>query len=151
MKLVLASTSKFKSAIMDKVKMKHVCIKSDFEEVSSLNDVYEYVKDLAYGKALSVDKMVSNAIIVGIDTIVYMDNKIIEKPKSIEEARNNLKMASGKTTLVITGICLINQEKNEIIKTFQESKVIMNNISDEDVDFYINNEPDVMCDSGFII
>ncbi len=151
MKLVLASTSKFKSAIMDKVKMKHVCIKSDFEEVSSLNDVYEYVKDLAYGKALSVDKMVSNAIIVGIDTIVYMDNKIIEKPKSIEEARNNLKMASGKTTLVITGICLINQEKNEIIKTFQESKVIMNNISDEDVDFYINNEPDVMYASGFII
>ena len=43
MKLVLASTSKFKSAIMDKVKMKHVCIKSDFEEVSSSNDVYEYV------------------------------------------------------------------------------------------------------------
>ena len=75
MKLVLASTSKFTSAIMDKVKMKHVCIKSDFEEVSSSNDVYEYVKDLAYGKALSVDKMVSNAIIVGIDTIVYMDNK----------------------------------------------------------------------------
>lgn len=151
MKLVLASTSKFKSAIMDKVKMKHVCIKSDFEEVSSSNDVYEYVKDLAYGKALSVDKMVSNAIIVGIDTIVYMDNKIIEKPKSIEEARNNLKMASGKTTLVITGICLINQEKNEIIKTFQESKVIMNKILDEDIDFYINNEPDIMYASGFII
>lgn len=151
MKLVLASTSKFKSAIMNKVKMKHVCIKSDFEEVSSSNDVCEYVKDLAYGKALSVDKMVSNAIIVGIDTIVYMDNKIIEKPKSIEEARNNLKMASGKTTLVITGICLINQEKNEIIKTFQESKVIMNKISDEDIDFYINNEPDIMYASGFII
>ena len=80
-----------------------------------------------------------------------MDNKIIEKPKSIEEARNNLKMASGKTTLVITGICLINQEKNEIIKTFQESKVIMNKISDEDIDFYINNEPDIMYASGFII
>ena len=58
MKLVLASTSKFKSAIMDKVKMKHVCIKSAFEEVSSSNDVYEY------GKALSVDKMVSNAILL---------------------------------------------------------------------------------------
>ena len=91
----------------------------------------------------------------GIEEVVmttgYMDNKIIEKPKSIEEARNNLKMASGKTTLVITGICLINQEKNEIIKTFQESKVIMNTISDEDIDFYINNEPDIMYASGFII
>ena len=55
MKLILASTSKLKNEILDKVRMKHESINSDFEEKSSnKNNVYKYVKDLSFGKAKSV-------------------------------------------------------------------------------------------------
>ena len=52
MKLILASTSKLKNGILDKVGLNHGQIASDFDEVSLNRDnVYQYVKDLSYGKA----------------------------------------------------------------------------------------------------
>ncbi len=152
MKLVLASTSKFKNEILDKVGLKHVQVASDFEEISlNKKDVYQYVKDLSYGKAKSVESKVNDAIILGIDTVVFANGKILEKPKTTDEAKENLKLSSGKTTSVITGITLINKLTNEIIQDFQETKIILNDISDEDIEYYIENEPNVMFASGFIV
>lgn len=57
----------------------------------------------------------------------------------------------GKTTSVITGITLINKYTNEIVQDFQETKITLDEISDEDIEYYINNEPGVMFTSGFIV
>ena len=152
MKLVLASTSKFKNEILNKVGLNHSQIYSDFEELSSNKDnVYQYVKDLSYGKAKSIEDKVDKAIILGIDTVVLSDNKILEKPNNKEEAKANLKNSSGKTTSVITGITLINKYTNEIVQDFQETKITLDEISDEDIEYYINNEPGIMFSSGFIV
>lgn len=152
MKLILASTSKLKNGILDKVGLNHGQIASDFDEVSLNRDnVYQYVKDLSYGKAKSIDTKVDTAIILGIDTVVFASNKILEKPKTIEEAKENLRLSAGKTTSVITGITLINKYTNEVIQDFQETKITLNEISDEDIEYYIENEPDVMYASGFIV
>lgn len=152
MKLVLASTSKFKNGILDKVHMNHEMITSDFEEVSlNKDDVYQYVMDISYGKAKSAEEKHDEGIILGIDTVVYAEGKIIEKPKSLEEAKNNLRISAGKTTSVITGIALINKYNGEVVRDYQETKITLNEISDEDIEYYIENEPDVMYASGFII
>lgn len=152
MKLVLASTSKLKNEILEKVGLNHSQMNSDFEEISLNKDnVYQYVKDLSYGKAKSIEEKVDKAIILGIDTVVLSGNKILEKPNTKEEAKENLRNSSGKTTSVITGITLINKYTNEIVQDFQETKITLNEISDEDIEYYINNEPDVMFASGFIV
>lgn len=152
MKLILASTSKFKNKILDQVSMHHDNIESDFDETSvKNNNVYKYVQTLSLGKAKSVENKVKEGIILGLDTVVYVDNKIIEKPHSLEEARNNLKLSSGKTSLVITGIALINKYTNEIIQDYQETKITLNEICDEDINYYIENEPSAMYASGFVI
>ena len=152
MKLVLASTSKFKNAIMDKVGMQHDKMNSDFDELSvNSGDVYQYVEDLALGKAKSIKDKVNNCIILGLDTVVYVDGKILEKPTDLNNARENLKLSANKITSVITGICLINMVTSEIIQDYQETKVSLNKISDEDIEYYIEHEPDVMYASGFII
>lgn len=152
MKLVLASTSNFKNKILDKVGMKHDKIDSDFVELSNNKDnVYLYVKDLALGKVKSVEDKITDSIILGLDTVVYVDGKILERPVSIEEAYNNLRISSNNTTSVITGIALINQVTGEIVQDYQETKVIFNEISEEDIAYYIENEPDVLDASGFIV
>ena len=59
MKLILASTSKFKNKILDQVSMNHDNIESDFDETNvNNNNVYEYVKTLSLGKAKSVENKV---------------------------------------------------------------------------------------------
>ncbi len=152
MKLILASTSTFKNEILDKVGIKHLKVDSDFEETSlNKKDVYQYVKDLSLGKAKSVEDKVKQSIILGIDTVVYADGKILEKPKNLKEARDNLKNSAGKTTSVITGIALINKYTNEVIQDFQETKITLNEISEDDIDYYIENEPGVLYASGFIV
>lgn len=151
MKLVLASTSQFKSGIMDKVKMSHINVASNFEEVSFNTYVYDYVKELALGKANSVKDKVTNSVILGIDTVVYINGKIIEKPKSISEVKDNLLLASNNTVSVISGIALINQIEEVTLSTYQETKVSFNKIDECDIDYYIDNEPDTMYASGFIV
>ena len=60
MKVVLATTSEFKNKILDTVHIKHLKVDSDFDESKVFNDdVYEYVKMLALGKAESIKDKVS--------------------------------------------------------------------------------------------
>lgn len=152
MKLILASTSKYKSNVLNQAGLKHFVVESDFDEDSvEKNDVYDYVKKLSYGKALSVVDKVKEGIIIGMDTIVYVDGKILEKPEDLSVARGYIEMCSDNTASVITGLTLINKETNEIVNTYCESKVTLRKIDEEDIDYYIENEPNILYSSGFII
>ena len=152
MKVVFVTTSKFKNEIMDKVGIKHSMTESDFDEDSvNENDVYEYVKKLAFGKASSVKDNVSDSIIIGLDTINYVDGVIQEKPINLKEARKYIEMCKNNTTKVITGICIINQKTNKIISDYAETKITLRDIDNLDIDYYIENEPDIMYASGFIL
>lgn len=151
MKLILASTSKFKSEILNKVNLKHLVLENNFDESTlKCDDVYEYVMNLAYGKANSV-KCKKDSIILGLDTVLYVNNKILEKPKDIEEAKDNIRISSNNISKVITGICLINTNTKEIVRDYQETLIELNNISEEDIEFYIKNEKDALYVSGFVI
>lgn len=151
MELYLATTSKFKSSILDQVKMKHKCIESNFDENIQITNPYELVKELSEGKAKSAIGKISSGIVMGLDTISYLDGKIYEKPKSIDEARNNLKECSNKTVSVITGITIIDVCNNKEYIDYQETKISFSDITDEDIQYYMENEKHVMHASGFII
>lgn len=150
-KITLASTSKFKSEILNRVGLKHTCKASNAEEISNSKDPYEYVVGLAFNKAQSIKEDTTTDIIIGLDTIVLTNNKIIEKPKSLEEARNNIIESSNNISKVITGISIINTKTNKVVNTYQETIVHFKEINNCDIDFYLENEPDIMYASGFII
>ena len=152
MKIVLASTSEYKNNVLDFVHIKHSRIDSDFDEDSVYNEnVYEYVKQLALGKANSVKEKVRDSIIIGLDTVVYVDGIILEKPQTITDAKKAIQMCKNNTASVITGICIINQKTNEIINEYVETKVSLRDIEDVDIEYYLKNEPGVMYSSGFVI
>lgn len=152
MKVVLATTSEFKNKILDTVGIKHSMVESNFdEEIVKEENVYEYVKKLAFGKANSIKEKVNDSIIIGLDTINYVDGIIQEKPKDISEARKNIELCKNNTASVITGVCIINQKTNEVINDYVETKITLRDIDSIDIDYYIENEPDIMYASGFII
>ena len=152
MKVILATTSEFKNKILDTVGIKHSMIESNFdEEIVKEENVYEYVKKLAFGKANSIKEIVNDSIIIGLDTVNYVDGIIQEKPKDLNEARQAIDLCKNNTALVITGICIINQKTNEVINDYVETKITLRDIDSIDIDYYIENEPDIMYASGFII
>lgn len=123
---ILASNSKFKKEIFEKVGYNFECIDSNFEKEKKKDNTqvpYEYVMYLAKGKAENVyskiveeGKSNEDMIIIGLDTIVYSDNNILEKPKDKKEAMQNLLNSSNKKNEVISGICIIYVKDNTISK-----------------------------------
>ena len=122
-----------------------------FDQYIEKVNVYDYVKKLSYGKAFSVNDKVMDGIILGLDTVVYVNGKILEKPEDLAEAREYIKMCSNNTALVVTGFTLINKKTNEIINDYCESSVSLRKIDNDDIDYYIENEPNILYSSGFII
>ncbi len=150
MKITLASTSKFKNNILNTVGIHHDSVSPTTEETSTKKDPYEYVKELSLNKAQSIINH-NTDIIIGLDTIVLINNKIVEKPSNIEEAKDNLRNSSNNTCKVITGLTIINKQNKEIVTDYQETLVTFSTIEEQDIEYYINNEPDAMYASGFII
>jgi septum formation protein len=78
-----------------------------------------------------------NEILITADTTVILNNKIIDKPKDIEEAKTILHSLSNNSHEVITGVCIGNHKNYQVFseKTF----VKFGNLRSEDIDYYIKN------------
>jgi len=61
----------------------------------------------AHRKARTVAKKIPDALVLGADTLVFLDNEILGKPKNLPEARRMLAQLQGRTHQVVTGVSLI--------------------------------------------
>lgn len=134
------------------VGLKYEVIKSLVEEKSLATNPDDYVKDLSRDKANSVANQINEkAIIIAADSIIYMNDKIYEKPKSKEEAFCNLKEMSGQTTYAVTGVTIKDIYKNQEISFSDTVEVVFNNITDEEINWYVENEINILSRCGYVI
>ncbi len=140
-KIILASSSPRRADILKQHSIKFDVLPSPYQEDHSVTDFsYSFVESLAYNKAKAVLPILKEpASIIGADTVVVLDNKILGKPKDYNDAFKMLKQLSGKKHRVVTAISVINTEKNTEKVTSVTSIVEFENLSDEQIDFYIKN------------
>ncbi len=139
-KIILASTSPRRRDILKKSKYRNFeIIPSPYIEDHTMTDFsYEFIEGLAANKALAVIPLVDKpSIIIGADTVVVVDNKILGKPKDEEDAFITLKRLSGRTHIVVTGIAVVNTETNMIKTSSSTSHVTFEELTDEQIRFYI--------------
>ncbi len=105
---------------------------------------------LAREKARAVLRQQAGKLILGADTIVVVDGEILGKPRDQADAVRMLRLLSGRTHQVITGVCLVGtlRTENQKLETgFEDTRsevtlVSMTTLSDEDVHLYIaSGEP----------
>lgn len=140
-KIILASSSPRRADILKKLNIGFEIIPSPYvEDHTRTVFSYDFIENLAYNKAKAVVPLVKEpSIIIGADTVVVLDNEILGKPGSYEGAFKMLKKLSGKTHLVVTSIVVINTQTNEVKKNSTTSKVTFENLSDEQIKYYIDN------------
>jgi septum formation protein len=137
-KLILASKSPRRSNLLEQAGLPFSIIPSDFDESSvTMSDPESYVRTLAKSKAVDISKKHPDNWVLGADTIVLIDDCILGKPDSKDEARSMLKQLSGKTHQVITGYCLCCQTKNDIISETVKTDVRFKKLSDAEIEWYI--------------
>ena len=149
-KLILASKSKWRKEIIEMAGLKCESIVSDVEEnLKFNNNPDEYVMELSRLKAKTVSNKVDEGIVISADTIGYMNDEKFEKPKDREEAFGNIKKLSGNINYAVTGVTIIDKYKNKEITFAEKAAVYFKEMSDEEIDWYIDNEENVYDSAGY--
>jgi len=142
---VLASASPRRKELLSQIGIKfRTCTSKKAENF--LRDLPEsIVKDLSYTKARDVyERGNRDSVVIGADTIVVADEKVLGKPKDEKEAFEMIKMLQGDIHHVYTGVAIIWQQNNttHVSSFYAVTEVELYYMNDEEIRSYIStNEP----------
>jgi septum formation protein len=91
---------------------------------------------LASKKANSLKENLQDEIIVASDTVVILEDQILNKPSDRNDAIRMLSGLSGKTHTVITAVCLLSKEKMDLFDDGTE--VTFSKLSSSEIEFYVD-------------
>jgi len=139
MKLILASSSLRRAEILANAGLPFTVLSSPVDESPVPGEApAALVQRLANAKADVVTaRAVSPAIVLGADTVVVLDDKILGKPRSTEEARHMLQQLSGRTHSVLTGVALIRLPDGERRQFVESTFVHFRPITEEELSSYL--------------
>ncbi len=143
MKIVLASKSGVRKEILDKYSIKSIVYPSNVDEDQVKEALLEkgadpemISKNLAELKSVKVSAKFSDQLVLGADSVISLDSKLINKPNSRNEAYNILKLLNGKKHYLISSVC-ISKNGAMIWNHTDKSELKMKNLSDGELKIYL--------------
>ncbi|MBD3264837.1 MAG: septum formation protein Maf [Candidatus Omnitrophica bacterium] len=137
--IILASKSKARRQLLEETGLKFYVFDTKLEEdFKHYGSCVKAVVGNALEKAKKASAEFPSGIIIGADTLCYADKKIIGKPKSLEEARRNLRFLSRHPHWVYTGLALIGGSKGKVFTAFEKSRIFMLPLSDKQISGYFS-------------
>jgi septum formation protein len=139
MDLILASQSPRRHQILAQLGYEFKIISSGVDEDTiKSEDQLLLPETLAIAKAVDVSKKHPSQMVLGYDTLVFLQNQVLGKPQSSEEAISLLEQLSANVHIVRTGFCLAQNGKVLSSET-EETKVYFRQISREEIIRYVNS------------
>ena len=137
--IVLASGSPRRKQLLEQINLEFLVIPSQVHEDFDLDlSPEKFVEHYAKEKAKDIAKAHPDKWIIGADTIVVFNAEILGKPKDRDDSFRMLKMLSGNTHQVFTGVS-IQQSKMQVSDTFHEyTNVTFNTLDDMVISYYID-------------
>lgn len=138
--LYLASTSPRRQELLQQIKIPFAVCKSTYCEENKQNlQPHELVMQHALGKALGADKVSPEEhVILGADTVVVWDGKVLGKPCDYEEARYMLESLSGQMHTVVTGVALCYKDWQDVF--YVSTEVTFTKITSEEIETYLQSD-----------
>ncbi|WP_392562858.1 nucleoside triphosphate pyrophosphatase [Orbus sturtevantii] len=152
MKIILASTSESRKKILKKFAIPFDCIAPVCDEKPLPNEnATDLVLRLSQIKAQSIAKnyMGSDTIIIGSDQVGVLDGKIVGKPHTTANAKQQLLKSRGKTFYFYTGLCVIDAKTQNISISYEPFKVTFRHLNEAEIDAYIAKEMPLQCAGSF--
>lgn len=140
-KIILASGSPRRKELMGLIPVAFdIRVKEVDETLVPTLAPEENVMHLAKKKAFAVADDFQGNWVLGCDTVVVSDGKILGKPKDETDAAKMLRMLSGRHHEVVTGVCLVNQKLGKVETFFDRTIVYFKELSDREVSYYIGTK-----------
>lgn len=139
-KIILASGSPRRIKFLKELNLRFQVQPSQIDEEEILSEhgnlpPERIAEKLARAKALDVQRQNPDALVIGADTLVVVDQEILGKPKTIPEAIEMLRKLSGTTHQVITGLCVLSQNRQEL--AHESTAVTFKPLKDSEIYNYV--------------
>lgn len=150
MKLVLASTSPFRRALLEKLDVEFETVAPDVDENILIDEIPEQlVARLSEAKAQAVADRFDHALVIGSDQVAVVDGQVLGKPGDHENAVKQLRRVSGKRVSFLTGLCVINTESKRVQLDVIPFNVIFRKLNDRQIENYLRKEKPYNCAGSF--
>ena len=144
-KIILASASPRRAELLRQIGIDfEVQISGVSEEKIAGKDPAKLVEQLARAKALAVAKNrpQEQAVVIAADTVVCVDGMLLGKPKDAQDAKRMLRLLSGRSHQVLTGIAVVALPLGEVLSHVEVTEVFMRPLSAAEINWYIaSGEP----------
>jgi len=139
MNLVLASSSPRRAMLLRSLGLQFTTVKPRATESGDAGlPPGELVKMNSKNKANSVAvESTDDVLILGADTVVYLEGRVLGKPRDLEQAREMLGALSAKRHFVYTGLTLIDLKSGEVSTDFEQTAVTFRPLSSSDIERYL--------------
>lgn len=143
--LILASKSPRRREILENLGLPFRIVTVETDETCTEKDPRRYVETLALRKGeavlehmLAEKTATDETIILAADTVVAVENEILGKPRDRDDAARMLRLLSGKTHQVISGIALLSPDRTAVAS--EVTGVRFAHLSESDLDFYLSSD-----------
>jgi len=146
MKLILASSSPYRRALLARLKIPFEAISPDVDETPKPGEAPEQmVERLSREKARKVAATHRDALVIGSDQVAVYNGKIVGKPHDHDKAVAQLREASGRTVVLYTGLVLHNAATGKEQCEVLPYRVTFRNLTDELIENYLRKEQPYSC------
>ena len=140
--IILASASEQRRAFFELIGLPFKTIPSNLEEhIDKSLELDLALEKLAMEKAKKVSQTLKKSEktwVFGADTVIFLDNEVLGKPKDREHARQMLFLLQGQTHEVISAISLINEARNIFDSCSNKSSVTFSPMTDKEIEWYLD-------------
>lgn len=149
-KLVLASSSPYRRALLDRLQYPFEWVSPDIDESPTQGELPEHlVKRLSEAKAKVLAASHPNHLIIGSDQVAVFEGGTLTKPGNYDAAFQQLRSQSGSRIIFLTGVALLNSGTGYLDVDIVSTDVVFRQLSDEEIADYLTKETPYDCAGSF--
>jgi septum formation protein len=150
MKLLLASSSRYRKTLLDRLQLDFETDVPDVDESRLAGESpTALVQRLAHDKAHAVSKRHAESLIIGSDQVAIVGDSVLGKPGNFDNNVEQLTQLSGRAVQFLTGLCLLNSKNGEEQLDVVEFDVVFRALSRAQIEAYVCREKPFDCAGGF--
>lgn len=146
MKIILASSSPYRRALLARLKLPFETITPDVDESARANEAPQaLVERLSIEKARKIASTCPGALVIGSDQVAVYNGSIVGKPHNHERAVAQLREASGREVVLYTGLALVNSTTGSMQSEVIPYRVTFRTLTDAQIERYLHKEQPYSC------
>jgi len=149
-KVILASEAKWRSDILNQLHIPHKCFNHKYDEPKfSGGNLVDFVSSIAVEKALSIQKLFPDHIIIAADQLIELEDEVLGKPGNFERAYAQLSQMNGKAHQLICAVSVVYQ--NQVFKDVETARIKMRHLENQEILNYLEYDQPFNCAGSYKI